>query len=119
MDPRPMTPLELAEHYFELSNQGKLDDIEPLFSENSTYSSDNQGLFLGRSQIMEMMRSFFAGYSSLNWSIEASRELKPGIAEIEFRFQGRDLDGRASDRRGVERIAVNQGGIQHIEVRKR
>lgn len=114
-----MTTLELARHYFELSNQRELDQIEPLFSERSTYSSDNQGLFLGKAQIMQMMRAFFASYETMHWTIEAEREVKPGIAEIEFRFQGLDHDGVESDRRGVERIAVVDGGIQHIEVRNR
>lgn len=114
-----MTSLALAEHYFDLSNQRKLDEIEALFTTGSTYSSDNQGVFLGPDQIMPMMRGFFASYSSLKWTIEATRELRPGIAEIDFRFEGRDIDGLDSERLGVERIAVHEGRIHHIEVRNR
>jgi hypothetical protein len=33
--------LEVAKYYFELSNQSNFDDIEKLFTEDTTYCSEN------------------------------------------------------------------------------
>ena len=37
--------MEIAKHYFELSNQQKLDEIEALFTRSSIYSSENTGVY--------------------------------------------------------------------------
>ena len=111
-----MEALQIAREYFELSNQADLDTIEQLFLPTSTYSS-SQGLFFGPSDIMAMMRGFFASHLSLHWTIDSARELTPHIVEIEFSFQGRDKKGNEILRRGLERVVVHGDRIQHIEVR--
>ena len=112
-----MNALELAKHYFQLSNQGELDEIEQLFLPTTTYSSANYGLYFGPEDIMAMMRPFFAGYSSHHWTIESAKAWSPNIAEIEFSFSGESTEGEKISRTGVERIVVHSGKIQHIEVR--
>ena len=111
-----MHALELAESYFALSNQADLDTIESLSKTTSTYSS-GQGLFFGPQDIMAMMRGFFSSHLELHWTIDAARQLTPYIAEIEFSFEGRDSQGKPIRRRGLERVVVHEGRIQHIEVR--
>ncbi len=112
-----MTALETARLYFELSNQRDLARIETMFLPEATYSSDNQGLFWKRTEIMSMMRAFFCAYRELHWTIEEAREDKPGIAEIRFRFRGVDGDGQPCERQGLERVVAEAGTIRHIEVR--
>lgn len=112
-----MNALELAEHYFALSNQGDLESIERLFLPTTTYSSANYGLYFGPKDIMGMMRPFFSQYETRCWTIEESRSLTEHIAEIEFSFTGTSQDGETISRTGVERIVVHSGMIQHIEVR--
>ena len=114
-----MNALEMALHYFRLSNEQKLENISQLFDERSTYSSDKQGLFLGRGDIMAMMTPFFAGYRTLKWTVHNSSLVKPGIAEIDFSFEGEDSQGNRVTRTGIERIASRDGLIYHIEVRTR
>ena len=111
-----MQALQIAKKYFELSNQADLDTIEGLFVPTATYRS-SQGLFFGPADIMAMMRSFFASHLRLHWSIDSCREITPHIVEIEFGFQGSDSEGNDIRRRGLERIVVHEGRIQHIEVR--
>ena len=52
------SPLQIAQEYFELSNQADLTSIEKMFTNTSTYSSVNTGVFYGRQQIMDMVRPF-------------------------------------------------------------
>ena len=111
-----MEALVLAKQYFQLSNEQDLDTIESLFLNTSTYSS-GQGLFFGKLDIMRMMRTFFESHQSLHWTIEATKELTPHIAEIEFSFLGQSAEGEKIQRRGLERIVVHNDSIQHIEVR--
>jgi hypothetical protein len=37
---------QLINHYFEVSNESNFQEIEKLFTNSSTYSSQNTGLFL-------------------------------------------------------------------------
>jgi hypothetical protein len=110
-----MTALELATHYFALSNDGDLDTIRTLFLDTSTYSS-GQGLFFGSDDIMAMMNGFYASHQSLAWTIDHGCQLTPHIAEIEFSFLGINSEGEEIRRRGMERVVTHSGKIQHIEV---
>ena len=111
--------IKLAKHYFDLSNQGRLSDIRKLFTDSSTYSSVNTGLYLGADRIMQMQSAFFAGFESLSWTIHSVEEVKPGIVLFDFTFSGKTLDGETLSRDGLEYVVVHDGKIQHIEVKNK
>jgi len=111
--------LQLAKHYFDLSNEGKLADIKKLFTPSSTYSSVNTDVYLGADQIMDMQTKFFSGFKTMCWDVHSVKEVKPGIVLFDFTFSGKTLDGEAVHRSGQEYVIVYNGKIQHIEVRNK
>jgi len=108
--------LQLAKHYFDLSNERKLGDIKKLFTPSSTYSSASTGVYLGADQIMDMQTKFFAGFETMDWYVHSVKEVKPGIVLFDFTFSGKTLDGEAVHRSGREYVIVYNGKIQHVEV---
>ena len=111
--------VQIAKHYFDLSNEGRLADIKKLFTPSSTYSSANTGVYLGADQIMEMQTKFFASFETMAWEVHSVKELKPGIVLFDFSFSGKTLDGEVVHRSGREYVIVYNGKIQHIEVRNK
>ena len=111
--------VQLAEHYFDLSNKGKLTEIKELFTSSSTYSSANMDVYLGADQIMDMQAKFFAGFDTMGWYVNSVKEVKPGIVLFDFTFTGRTLDGEVVQRSGREYVVIHNRRIQHIEVRKK
>ena len=111
--------LSIANHYFDLSNDGNLSEIKKLFTASSTYSSDSAGIFLGAEQIMEMQQAFFNQYESLNWKVNSRSEVKTGIVLFDFTFSGTPYEGQNLVRHGFEYIVVYEGRIQHIDVRSK
>ncbi|MGI9335246.1 MAG: nuclear transport factor 2 family protein [Gammaproteobacteria bacterium] len=111
--------VRLAHHYFDLSNQGKLADIEKLFTPSSTYSSANTGVYLGAEQIMEMQTKFFASFKTMGWVVHSFEEVKPGVVLFDFTFSGTTLDGETIHRPGREYVIVYNGKLQHVEVRNK
>ena len=109
--------VQLAKHYFDLSNEGNLTDIKKLFMPSSTYSSANTGIYLGVDQIMCMQTKFFATFRSMGWEVHSIKEVKPRIVLFDFTFSGKTLDGEAVHRHGWEYVIIYNGKIQHIEVR--
>ena len=109
--------LEIAEHYFELSNAGKLNEIKALFGPSSTYSSAHTGIYLGADEIMAMQSRFFAGFKTLSWTIHSVEEVKPGIVLFAFTLNGETTGGEQVERPGDEYVVVHEGRIQHVEVR--
>lgn len=111
--------LALAKHYFDLSNRGDLDAIAALMTEQTTYSSQNTGLYLGAEQIMAMQRQFFSRFTALHWAINSAAEIKSGIVEIDFTLTGLSGDGTPIQKNGIEYIIVFNGKLQHVDVRNR
>jgi hypothetical protein len=109
--------LDLAQHYFALSNERRLDDIEAMLAPSTTYSSANTGLYLGASPIMAMQRAFFAGFEELGWTAHDVEEVSPGIVRFDFTFEGTTRDGEQIRRDGIEHIVVFEDRIQHVDVR--
>jgi hypothetical protein len=109
--------VELAKRYFELSNQGDMNSIGAMFTDSSTYSSVNTGVYLGRSQIMNMMRAFHSAYASLNWTINSIEEIRPGVAQIEFTLRSVNTQGEVTESHGNEYVLAFNGRLQHVEVR--
>lgn len=111
-----MTPLEISQHYFTLSNDRNLDAIESLFAPDASYSSDATGDYSGREAIMTMMRGFFTRYEYLHWTIDTIEEIVPGTIEIHFHavFENRESKIEKS---GVEHIIIREHLIQSIQVR--
>ena len=111
--------VQLAKHYFDLSNEGKLTEIKELFTSSSTYSSANMDVYLGADQIMNMQTKFFAGFDTMGWYVNSVKEVKLGIVLFDFTFTGKTLDGESIQRSGREYVVVSNGKIQHIEVRNK
>jgi hypothetical protein len=108
---------ELAKRYFELSNQSDMNSIDAMFTDSSTYSSVNTGVYLGRSQIMTMMRAFHSAYASLNWTIDSIEEIRPGVAHIVFTLRSVNTQGAVTVSHGNEYVLAFNGRLQHVEVR--
>jgi len=111
------TPIEIAQHYFDLSNQRDLDGISELLTDTSTYSSENTGVYLGVDQIMAMKESFYDSFIAMHWEVHEVTEERPGVVRFAFTFSGTKADGEKIERPGVEYVAVKDGLIQHVEVR--
>ena len=109
--------VQIAKHYFDLSNNGNLEEIEKLFTPSSTYSSSNTGVYLGADQIMEMQRGFFANFETIGWDVHSVEEVKPGVILFDFTFSGKTLAGEEVRRPGLEYVVVYNGKLQHVEVR--
>lgn len=103
--------------YFQASNDRDLETIESMFSEEATYSSDNTGLYYGKANIMKMIETFFDYYPELNWVVNGAEEKTDYIVELDFSFDGTDIQGASTSRRGLERLVIVDGKIRHIEVR--
>ena len=111
--------VKLAEHYFALSNAGKLDEIETLLTASSTYSSANTGVFLGAEQIMGMQRAFFSSFKKIGWDVHNIEEVRPGVVLFDFTFSGVTNDDEKINRPGLEYVVVYNGKLQHVEVRNK
>lgn len=111
--------LEIAKHYFELSNKSDFAGIEKLFTDTTTYSSQATGLYLGRTDIMAMQRAFHDKFSSLHWSVNSVKEVKSGIVMFDYDFVGEFPNGEKIESSGLEYIIVYKGKIQHIEIRNK
>ncbi|PIQ92368.1 MAG: hypothetical protein COV70_00770 [Parcubacteria group bacterium CG11_big_fil_rev_8_21_14_0_20_39_22] len=111
--------IKIAEKYFELSNQSNMGEIGKMFSDRSTYSSADTGVYLGIDQIINMMSNFHASFSKLSWIVKGIKELRPGVAEIDFVFRGITKAGQTVENPGTEYVIVFDDKIQHIEVRSK
>ncbi len=111
--------VQLAEHYFTLSNAGKLDEIKTLFTASSTYSSANTGVFLGADQIMDMQRAFFSSFETMGWDVHHIEEIRSGVVFVDFTFSGVTKDGENINRPGLEYVVVYNGKLQHVDVRNK
>ncbi|MCX7554292.1 nuclear transport factor 2 family protein [Marinicella sp. S1101] len=111
------TSSEIAQLYFDLSNQADLSAIEKLIHPEATYSSVNTGLYYGIENIMLMMRAFFDQYQSLQWQIKSIEQLDQHITELYFDCEACKNNSEIDVFSGVERIVVVGGLIRYIEVR--
>ena len=111
--------LKIAQLYFQLSNKSDFDGIEKLFTEKTTYSSQNTGIYLGNSDIIAMQRQFHGKFSTLKWHVNSVEEVKPGVILFDFDFAGEMPDGEKIKTSGLEYVIVYQGKIQHIEIRNK
>tara|TARA_Y100001936_G_scaffold41889_1_gene40507 strand:- start:2287 stop:2676 length:390 start_codon:yes stop_codon:yes gene_type:complete len=116
---RMTNAIQLAKHYFDLSNKGKLTDIKKLFTSSSTYSSASAEFYLGADQIMDMQTEFFSNFKTMRWDVHTVNEVKPGVILFEFTFTGKNLNGETVHRSGKEYVVVYNGKIQHVEVRNK
>ncbi|MFP6806465.1 MAG: nuclear transport factor 2 family protein [Pseudomonadales bacterium] len=110
--------IEIAEQYFELSSRSDMEAIEAMFTESSTYSSVNTGVYLGRSQIMTMMRAFHSAFESLTWTINSIEEIRPNVVHIEFSLKSVNNYGQVKESNGNEYVLTFDDKLQHVEVRR-
>jgi hypothetical protein len=111
--------LKIAKLYFELSNKSDFDDIEKLFADSTTYSSQTTGVYLGRDDILAMQRAFHGKFSSLKWRVNSAEEVKPGIVLFDYNFVGELPGGEKIESSGLEYVIVYKGKIQHVEIRNK
>lgn len=111
--------LEIAKHYFNLSNKSDFHSIGKLFTGTTTYSSQTTGVYLGRDDILAMQRTFHARFASLQWKVNSVEEVKPGIVLFDYDFIGELLNGEKIESSGLEYVIIYQGKIQHIEIRSK
>ena len=113
-----MHPLDIAKHYFALSNDSNLDAITRLFFESSTYRAGNGDLFLGVTDIMTLQRQYHASFAKLAWRVAGVTETRPGIIHFEFDFEGTTHNGEQVRYAGLEDVIIFKDGIQHIHVQR-
>jgi hypothetical protein len=109
----------LAEEYFRLSNLSDFDSIAKLFTDSTTYSSQNTGVFLGSDSILEMQKDFHGKFTKLNWKVNFVEELKPGVILFDYTFEAEANDGKKINYYGLEYVIVREGKIVHIEIRNK
>jgi hypothetical protein len=114
-----MTNLEIAKHYFDLSNESDLTGIASLFTDSTTYSSQVTGLYLGKDEILKMQKIFHGKFSSLRWRVNSIEEVKPGIVKFSYDFVAETPGGEKIKSSGIEYIIIHGGKIQHIEIRNK
>ena len=114
-----MTPIETALSYFEVSNISDFDRISELFTESSTYSSQNTGLYVWIDDIIAMQKTFHNSFERLNWEIKSISEEKPWIIRVDFDFSGTKKDWEELNFSGIEYVIVVNDKIQHIEIRNK
>ena len=108
--------LELAKHYFDLSNTSNFIEIEKLFVENTTFCARSGEYFLGRDDIMVMQKAHHGCYQQLKWHVNALHELKPGIICFDFSFEGVKQNGEQTNMSGIEYLIIQNDKIRHIDV---
>ncbi|WP_252179498.1 hypothetical protein [Endozoicomonas sp. 4G] len=113
-----MNSLQIAEYYFQLSNDSNFDEITKLFCQSSTYRSGKGELFLGVSDIMSMQRRYHGLFAKLEWQVNSVTETKPGIVHFNFNFVGETHTGERVEYSGLEDVVVYGGKIQHIQVQR-
>ncbi len=113
-----MKNIEIAQKYFEYSNMSDFNKITELFSETSTYSSQNTWLYLWVVSIIEMQKRFHGSYEYLNWNIINIKEEKPWIVKIDFEFNG-IKDWWKIEFSAIEYLVILDGIIQHVEIKNK
>jgi hypothetical protein len=96
------TAREVAKNYFELSNKSNFDSIAKLFTPSTTYSSQNTGIFLGSTDIINMQKAFHDKFTSLHWKVKSVKEVKPGIIMFEYEFKAKKPNGESIESSGLE-----------------
>jgi len=113
-----MNPIELTKYYFEISNKSDFYEIKKLLEPNTTYSSQNIGLYLGVDSIIDMQKKFHWSFEKLEWKILKIVEEKEWIVRIEFDFVGlKEWEDIKSS--GIEYVIVLDEKIQHIEIKNK
>jgi hypothetical protein len=113
-----MENIKIAQKYFEVSNISDFDQICELFSETSTYSSQNTGLYLWTHDIIEMQKWFHASFENLNWEIKEIQEEKAGIIKVDFIFTG-VRQWEKIEFSWIEYLVIINWIIQHIEIKNK
>lgn len=111
-----MNAMETAKLYFVLSNKSDFDGIEKLFTDTTVYISQNTGEYIGKKDIIEMQRKFHGQFLSLNWHVNAVKEVESGLVLFDFDFVGKKPDGETIKTSGQEYVTVKNGKIQKIEI---
>lgn len=109
----------IAEEYFKLSNLSDFDSIAKLFTNHTTYSSQNTGLFLGSEDILKMQKEFHEKFIKHNWKVNSVREVRPGIILFDYDFEAEDKSGAKLKLEGLEYVIIQDGKIIHIEIRNK
>jgi len=111
--------LQLARHYFDLSNRSDFEGIATLFRDSTTYSSQTTGVYLGSDAIIAMQQNFHAKFKKLNWHVNSVEEVKPGIVLFDYDFMGELLNGEKIESPGLEYVIMYKEKIQHVEIRNK
>lgn len=106
----------IAKYYYELSNLSNFDEIEKLFTEDTTYCSENTWIFLWVEQIIIMQKIFHSGYQKLTWTINTIEEIDKWIVLIDFNFVWIKNDWEEVSWSWLEHVVVNKWKIQHIKI---
>jgi len=114
-----MPSLEIAQQYFEFSNQSDFEGIAKLLTDSTTYSSQNTGIYLGRDDIIAMQKDFHYKFAKLHWHVNSVKEVKHGVILFDYDFQATLPSGEVMQSSGLECVVIYKDKIQHIEIRNK
>lgn len=112
-----MSPLEIANSYFDLSNKSDFIEIAKLFTDSTTYSSQTTGEYVGVDDIITMQKAFHSKFKTLEWTINSVEEIKPGVILFDYDFAGETKDGEKVASSGLEYIDIQNGKIKRVEIK--
>lgn len=110
---------QLINHYFEVSNESNFQEIEKLFTNSSTYSSQNTGLFLWVENIIEMQKTFHNSFNNLKWIVNWVDKIKSWIFLVDFSFFWEKKSWEKIAFSWLESIIIFEWKIQHIEIKNK
>ena len=90
-----------------------------MLTDSTTYSSQNTGVYLGISDIMQMKHTFYGSFKEMNWDVHSVKEVRNGVVLFDFTFFGTTNDGEEITRPGLEYVIIHNEKLQHIEVRNK
>jgi plastocyanin len=109
--------LTVSTQYFDLLNDRNLIAVEKLLTKDTTYSSEKQGVYLGQSQIMEILRNLLGGHISLTWKVDSVEQSRPGVVLFNLTLIGTTTSGQQVSELKRAYIIVSNNQIKHIEIR--
>ena len=64
-----------------------------------------------------MQKEFHSSFEKLAWTVSSTKEVEPGIILFDYTFAGKKKRGEIVESKGLEYVIVQNGTIQHIEIR--
>jgi hypothetical protein len=112
-----MNTQQIAQRYFDLSNDSNFGGIQELLSESVSYRSPTTGEFYDRDSVLAMQKDFHNKFETLNWHINSIKSTAPDQVVVDYNFEAKAKDDSVTKSTGLEYITVKNGRVTAIEIR--